>query len=500
MVDTAGFDVVPPLSLLRASDAGEEQARSETHDHKYLPNQEYFSNSTNFEPQRTGTAAAMHAGEMDVNHDQVYPIMSSSLLTKEENTILQTLTISPSLEELKELSENTNDPFAFMTMLVSFFRTNKIHLSREVSESLLDFYYPFLNDSKNADNIIIGSKAQYALQDLIVCLMKEYPSKDPFFQVFSSRILTDLLILMRHSTGDFLVQNFRCFSDIYRSQGQNISEEIFDRLEVDFCLTFTPTHTLFKQACKLIDTTVIHGFDSYSLLKLLIRMKINANMKTFELIDDILSNTQRCNSDVHVIVEFLFQMSVLKVVWSMTAVSLLKKHVHYIINDKKTKKWSINFIRRSFQWMQLCKKNGRYKNRRPMIARAMSVLAEDAPEVIRSEIYTCASTLIMSGLMPELSQFFKSTGAFDQTFLDEIDVMELRDDLMDQLCSPVEKLRADQIRRIEAKRNLCVRNPLSDDEAIKITDGLESSILKSVKFFYAMIALILTIVVLVIFS
>ena len=500
MVATAGFGVVPPLSLLNANEVDEEQVQNETHDHNNFTNQEYFFNSPNFEPQRTGIAAVTFDGDRDTNHDQVHCIMNPSLLTKEENAVLPTLTISPTLDELKELSENTNDPFAFMTLMVSFFRTNRIHLSREVTESLLDFYYPFLSDSKNADNIIIGSKAQYALQDLIVCLMKEYPSRDPFFQVFSFRILTDLLILMRHSTGDFLVQNFRCFSDIYRSQGPNISEEIFERLEVDFCLTFTPTHMLFKQACKLIDTTVIHGFDSYSLLKLLIRMKINANMKTFELIDDILSDTQRCNSDVHVIIEFLFQMSVLKVVWSMTAVSLLKKHIHYILNDKKTKKWSINFIRRSFQWMQLCKKNGRYKNRRPMITRAMSVLAEDAPEVIRSEIYTCASTLIMSGLMPELSQFFKPTGAFDQTLLDEIDVMELRDDLMDQLCSPVEKLRPDQIRRIEAKRNLCVRNPLSDDETIKISDSLESSILKSVKFFYAMIALVLTIVVLVIFS
>jgi hypothetical protein len=499
-VATSGSNVVPRISLSSDETVDDKQTTYETNDNNTNRNEEYLIKMLTHEHETNDVIAKNTFIDEILDSNQTKCLSNSDFSLNEQNEFLQILSCSPTLESLWQVAEKINDPFKFMSLLVSFFRSNKLQLSREMAESLIDIYYPFLSESKNTENLTNVSKYHYALQDLIICVMKQYPSCDSFFQIFTFRILTDLLILMRRSTGDFLIQNFRCFADIYSSQGPNISKDVFERLVVDFCLTFIPTHPLFTQSCMLINNNVVHGFDTFCMLKILIRMKIALNMKVFELIDHTLSNSEGFHSDIHFIIEFLFQTAVLEIVWSNTALSLIKKHARHILSHAKTKKWSINFIRRTFQWMELCKKNGRYKNRRTVIAHAMYVLANGAPEIIRAEIYSCASTLIMSGLMTELNQFFEPSGAYDQTLLDEIDVMELRDDVMEQLCSPVEKLRPDQIRRIEAKRFLLDNNPLSDDEAIKQSDGFETSILKSINYFSVIIALILTIVVLVIFS
>ena len=166
------------------------------------------------------------------------------------------------------------------------------------------------------------------------------------------------------------------------------------------------------------------------------------------------------------------------------------------------------FARRSFQWVAISNKLGRYQNVRELIARLYASFAECLPESISNEIKTDASTLLQSGAaFPELAHYFIPS-SFDQIFLDEIDVIEVLPDLKEMLISPKETFSHEQLMRLEIKKRQQValsEETESDVESLQLFDkelitNEDQFLYSNYNYLYWLVILLVIIVILLIIS
>ena len=404
-----------------------------------------------------------------------------------------------SLQNLWSFSEALSNPTLFVRSLIEVFRNNNFAFHQEWAQGLFDYYHPYIESAKTTKPC---SDYHLLILDLFVAIILRYPKDEFSFQIFAYRIFNDFLSICRRSTGKMLIHAFRCISELYTKVGRLLIEESLNKIIVDIVLTFTPTHQLFHHVYYLIQQTP-EIYDDVKYLKLLIRLKVSVTMQTFEFIDAVLCAHSVISKPL-IIVQFLMQQCVTKQVWSLVAANIIQKHARLFLQSKRTREWMKIYVRRTLQWISIVAKLRKYKNRRFLIARSFGIFATCTPASIAEEIKTDASTLIQTGAHPELSYYF-SAAQFDQTFLDEIEVLDVLPDLNEQLLWPKETLRSDQLQKMDALRN--TPQPQRDAESLKILNDSSDTILDgretietSMACFYTLLFLLFTTFVLVIIS
>ena len=375
---------------------------------------------------------------------------------------------------LHTLKESEEKPEFIVYNLIDAIRRNPEELSAQAAEQIIDYFLPVLDQERSQENLSTNN-FQIATIELLSLATAMYPERNTRFTLYLYKILTNLLILCRHAIGTILAIAFRCFSIIWMKKAELIQEEYFYRLIVDFILTFTPTHTLFSQAVFLLRMKAVNGFSEVQFIKLLLKLKVSFSTKTFELIDYVLSKPDTEESQKEFLIRSLFQVAVSKSLWSQTATSLIAKYKDIIDSNKELKNYCSIFCRRTVQWIALSNKLQKHTNREVSVARALYNIQQTSSEQISKEISTDVSTLMMSGKYQSLEMYFESTGAYDQTLLDEIDVLNVPDNLLDLLAHPQEKLSSEQLRRIELRKKLQLNSQPSEEEIKKVAEIMNSA-------------------------
>ena len=411
---------------------------------------------------------------------------------------------SLTLQQLWRFSLALSQPEMFVEALIEIFRNEKHSFHVEWAQGLYDYFHPHIEQSKSGDSLNDGTDYQVLIIELFTAIILRYPKEEHAFQIFAYKLFTDFLCICRHSSGKLLVQTFRCFAELYTKLGAILHEDNLKKIMVEIVLTFTPNHQLFRQSYYLIQQNSII-YDDVKYVKLLIKLKVSLSIHTLEFIDTVLSS-HTIISKPFIIMQYLLQICVTKQVWNLATASIIQKHSRLFVQSKKLSTWMKLFVRRTLQWVAIVAKLRRYKNRRFLIARSFSIFVQCTPEPIANEIRTGVSTLIQSGIYPELSFYF-TPSSFDQTFLDEIEVIDVLPDLTEMLLWPHETLRADQLQKLENIRNQIQLDAHKDIESLKYledpTDKIikkESSLETSVTCFYTLIVILIIIVVLIIIS
>ena len=369
-----------------------------------------------------------------------------------------------SLQQLWRFSLALSQPELFLNALIEVFRNEKYSYHVDWAQGLYDYFHPHIEQSKSGDCANGGTDYQILIIELFTAIILRYPKEDFAFQIFAYKLFTDFLCICRHSSGKLLIHTFRCFAELYKKLGPIIHEENLKKIIVEIVLTFTPNHQLFRQSYYLIQQNN-NIYDDVKYVKLLIKLKISLSIQSLEFIDTVLSS-HAIISKPFIIMQYLLQICVTKQVWSLATASIIQKHSRLFVQSKKLNTWMKLFVRRTLQWVAIVAKLRRYKNRRFLIARAFSIFVQCTPEPIENEIRTDVSTLIQSGAYPELSFYFTSS-SFDQSFLDEIQVIDVQQDLTEMLLWPRENLRADQLQKLEIIRKSNLLGSGKDIESLK---------------------------------
>ena len=422
------------------------------------------------------------------NNFESHPIQSTSLIIKDSYHFSRSDFIFN-----QEIEQN---PAFFLQKIISILRNQSHLINIETAEFMLDYFYPQLQEYRVIDNFEANEIQLLSIEIICLIISKFNFSYESRLYIYLYRILMDLILLCRHSRGTTMVHSFRFLIEIWKEKANILQEESFNKLTVEFLLTFTPPHPLFLPAANLLKNYTIYGFDHIRFIKLLLRLKVSMSIQAFSLIDQILQDDINDNpSQQSFFIEYLFKIAVSKPIWTCTLSTLIVKYMNIINENQKLNEWCQLFSRRSLQWIALSKRTKGYNNRQLDISRALFIISQGANESLKKEILTGASTLIQTGKYPELQLFFKPS-SYSQSFLDEIDVLDHKDDLKKALTDPQTQLRDDQIRRIEVRKNLSLPR-----ESKKFYDAqilLEQNIHESFNLFYIILSLLVIIIVVII--
>ena len=396
----------------------------------------------------------------------------------------------------------------FISSMIRIFSDNTFPFNIIWAEILFDYFIPFLKYSKHKETPE-SIRFKILIIELLTQITLRYPRRKretPHSPAYFFNLMTDLLCICRHSTGSLLVHSFRCFAQLYKKVYKAVAEELIGKIIVDMLLTFTPNHPLFLNLCRLVQTNP-KVYDDVKFLKLFIRMKVSHNIQTYQFIDSVLSAHEKIETPL-IIIQFLVQMCIAEPIYTNAITQIIRKHSRIFVQSKSTHHWMKIFVRRSFQWIAITNKLGRYQHMRELTARVLSSFMDGLTDSISNEIKTDASTLLQSNVQyPEIACYF-TPSSFDQVFLDEIDVIEVQSDLKEMLLSPKETFSHDQIMKLEYKRKQqsTSDDTESDPESFQVIDKNSETIdqidflRNTIACFYPFVFMLVTIVFLLIIS
>lgn len=358
------------------------------------------------------------------------------------------------INDLQAIYDTNTDPTTISFLIRDILKSEKIVLELECIEYLMAKMFPFLDGSR-----YFGSDFHVACLQIVISLLEKYPNHDYKFQSYYFRTMQYFLYKLRTPRPDLYIV-FREFAYFYANVLPMMIEELFTKLTIEFTLIFCPFHPLFDLAVHLVKNNVVHNFTIVEYLKLILRLDNPLSQRVFILFDYALTSLES-----HIdIVRFLLYTISTKPLWSKISMEYLFRC--NLSTDNASKKYIKIYIRRAFQWIAITSKKQVHFTRRNIIIDLLTKLR--SYECYRIIIDKYVSTLVMDNQdFHEITNSFPIVnGSYDQTFIDELEILELSLDYNLLIRKPKKHLTLEQSKNLALKRSFNETNSDYNHKAI----------------------------------
>ena len=350
---------------------------------------------------------------------------------------------------LFDFLQKLRNPSVFLYSFETLFNSEYLVKDDICYEELFDHFLPFVRAYKSYQKLSFEiENQQLTLMELLTNICMSMPKTLSSYDKIYSRVLEKIFHVVNKYHENFTtlsINALRFFTKLFDEYIANFNEDEKAEKVIDFINALHPYHYQRRAIMAYFLKVMDSPFNACTYF--ISRLSTGLLFDQFDF--EFLLDYMRENKDIEKpfqVMRHLLQTFMIGNAYSKISYLIIMENLHYFKTCARLEHWTQTFFRRTFQWLYVVERVGKYKNRSIETLNCLKALYDlNIPGMNEIVEVSCASLLNIlpyrnTPIYQCVSRYFRM-GEVDKTFRDEIFVLEYHvKQLKKQLLWPQEKL------------------------------------------------------------